>query len=410
MGILLFYSWLSRAAPGAFRAVVQDKTFDVVAMDLNGVLHQTLETGLVAEHELQQRCFGLLDDVLSLVGRGAQLVAVCLDGVPPRAKMNQQLSRRHISAAPGQGGLDSNMLSPGTVAMARAAGFVRLFFQQRSSQFPRVIVSDSGERGEGEHKIASLLRRLPRDTNVCVYGADSDLVFLAGLAHLERITIVREWRKPCGKCRGMHRSELCSPAARNCFPFELFDVQLFSAKIAGQFGRNYGPQVWRDLTLVTCFVGNDFVPRHPLLNARADLSTLWSCYWALQQDGECVLVDERGCIRAVNLARLLRALVPLETCKIGNFAKGGSKRDECSDATESVATLEEALRGVSLEVAGERQAEAFRASYARDHPSNCGDYVRTLQWIMGYYMFDTADCTGATNTISRRCFRSCCPG
>jgi 5'-3' exonuclease len=391
MGILFFYSWLIKTAREAFRVATGPESYDVVALDLNGVLHRTLETGLVTLDGLRARCFQLLDEILSLVGKDAKLVVACLDGVAPRAKMNQQRARRHLSPTPAPGALDSNMLSPGTEAMEHAASFLRLYFAERAALFPRVLVSDSRDNGEGEHKIAALLRRLPGRVRVCVYGADSDLVFLGGLARRHAVTIVRECHKPCRACQGMHRSELCRKELRLCRPFEFLDVGVLRAMVAEQFGGD-PEQVWRDLTLVTMWVGNDFVPRHPLFQARSDLSTLWSCLWALQQSG-CRLTDESGRLHAPSLARFVRALQELEGRKIGDFVDGGRRKGKPQEEMEiPVATLEEALTGSGNGGDNrERLIGSFRQTYLRDCPSDCGEYVRTLQWVLQYYTRDTSD-------------------
>lgn len=58
----------------------------------------------------------------------------------------------------------------------------------------RVIISNSREFGEGEHKIMREIRALKCDTNVAIYGLDADLILLSilGLRHHTHITLLRE--------------------------------------------------------------------------------------------------------------------------------------------------------------------------------------------------------------------------
>jgi 5'-3' exonuclease len=61
--------------------------------------------------------------------------------------------------------------------------------------FRDVIVSDTMERGEGEHKIFTWLRTLSANERqtICIYGLDADLVLIAlAQSHLGKILLLRE--------------------------------------------------------------------------------------------------------------------------------------------------------------------------------------------------------------------------
>jgi 5'-3' exonuclease len=71
-------------------------------------------------------------------------------------------------------GFDKHQLSPGTPFMRKLAKTLRFLY-------PQVVISDTLEAGEGEHKIFTWLRSLPEDErkSTVIYGLDADLVVIS---------------------------------------------------------------------------------------------------------------------------------------------------------------------------------------------------------------------------------------
>ena len=121
--------------------------------------------------------------------RPRKLLFMAVDGVAPRAKMNQQRSRRFRSAQEAQEKeeveaqlreewaregrevpppsdrppFDSNVITPGTPFMDRLALYLRVFAHHKLSSDPgwkgiHVVLSDGSVPGEGEHKIMEYIR------------------------------------------------------------------------------------------------------------------------------------------------------------------------------------------------------------------------------------------------------------
>jgi len=125
--------------------------------------------------------------------RPRKLLMIAVDGVAPRAKMNQQRSRRFRSAqeaaekdqqtaefhamlkaqgksednGDGEEGpkktWDSNSITPGTPFMDLLAASLRYWVSYKASTDPaweklKVIISDATVPGEGEHKIMNFVR------------------------------------------------------------------------------------------------------------------------------------------------------------------------------------------------------------------------------------------------------------
>jgi 5'-3' exoribonuclease 2 len=133
---------------------------------------------------------GAMVDALVARLRPARLLYLAIDGVAPRAKMNQQRTRRfrsqteaaerraadaELRAAMAAEGLpvppprapswDHNVITPGTAFMAKLAVFLRAFVAKRLAAGADgwagrlVLLSDAGVAGEGEHKLVDFIRR-----------------------------------------------------------------------------------------------------------------------------------------------------------------------------------------------------------------------------------------------------------
>ena len=179
--------------------------------------------------------FDYFERVETAAVRPRKLLYMAIDGVAPRAKMNQQRSRRFRSAQEAQEKeeeeerlraewaaegravppkregrpFDSNVITPGTPFMDRLAVFLRAFTHKKISSDPgwkgiKVILSDGSVPGEGEHKIMEFIRlqRLQPgyepNTRHCLHGLDADLIMLSLATHEPHFTILREYVGPAG--------------------------------------------------------------------------------------------------------------------------------------------------------------------------------------------------------------------
>ena len=161
---------------------------------------------------------------------------MAVDGVAPRAKMNQQRSRRFKTAKeaaevrekalrngeklPDEKAFDSNCITPGkwtrasglhkelsnsagTEFMARLSNQLRYFVNKKITEDSNwrnieVVLSGHETPGEGEHKVMEYIRlsKAQPDYNPnirhCLYGLDADLIMLGLLSHDPHFCLLRE--------------------------------------------------------------------------------------------------------------------------------------------------------------------------------------------------------------------------
>lgn len=344
MGIPAFFRWLHKKYPKIVEhledrnnldpATRQPLWFDNLYLDMNNIIHPCThpedKPAPKNEEEMFEAIFEYTDKVIAMV-KPRHLVYLAIDGVAPRAKMNQQRTRRFRAVQESEekrnqieeirsklreqniepdrdnsASFDSNVITPGTEFMTNLSKALQAWIKKKLNtpderqvwhKDLKVILSDSSVPGEGEHKIMDYFRQERRskfynpNLRHCLYGADADLIMLGLATHETHFTILREefkpfQPKPCDLCHQFgHKLTECQGTksleeAKNCQivgggPPEFIMIKLFILKEAlknDMLQDSYVPleleKFIDDYIFLCFFVGNDFLPHLPCLDIR----------------------------------------------------------------------------------------------------------------------------------------------
>lgn len=281
--------------------------------------------------------FNYIEHLFALI-KPKKLFYMAIDGVAPRAKMNQQRSRRFRTALdaekarkkaiddgvplPSDDPFDSNCITPGTVFMEKLTKQLRYFIHKKVSEDASwqgidIILSGHEVPGEGEHKIMEKIRHDKAspdyDSNIrhCLYGLDADLIMLGLLSHDPHFAILREevtfGRQKKSKELADQRFYLLHLSLVR----EYLDLEFDDAKDSCNIPYNF-ERVLDDFILINFFIGNDFLPELPslLINDGA-LPTILQSYKRYLQ--KCTsYISDSGLINFDNLRLWLNEITVFE--------------------------------------------------------------------------------------------------
>lgn len=344
------FRWLSRKYPKIITPVYEDPPeeiggpqysdpnpngeLDNLYLDMNGIVHPCShpehKPAPETEDEMFLDVFKYTDRVL-MMARPRKVLMIAVDGVAPRAKMNQQRSRRFRSAQEakiadeekqrqikerelrgesideaikGKRSWDSNAITPGTPFMDKLATALRYWVAYKLTSDPgwanvQVIISDATVPGEGEHKIMNFIRLQRLDpeydpnTKHCIYGLDADLIFLGLATHEPHFRVLREdvFANQSRQLRVLdqilmtqeQKDSLAAQDARKPFLWlhinvlrEYLETELFVPHLPFTFDVERAIDDW---IFMCFFVGNDFLPHLPSLDVRDNgIDILLGCW------------------------------------------------------------------------------------------------------------------------------------
>ncbi|XP_078043775.1 5'-3' exoribonuclease pacman isoform X2 [Augochlora pura] len=313
MGVPKFFRYISERYPCISQTLkdYQIPMFDNLYLDVNGIIHGCSHPNdsdisfHISEETIFKNIFHYIEVLFSMI-QPQKLFFISIDGVAPRAKINQQRGRRfrvaklteeQIAQAKAKGNeinmeekFDSNCITPGTAFMAKLDEQFKYFISNKISTDDlwkkcKIILSGSRVPGEGEHKIMDYIRYMKAqpdydpETKHCLYGLDADLIMLGLCTHEAYFTLLREEVK-----FGKKQTKIQTPEETK---FCLFHLSLLREYINHEFSslREKLPfpydieKIIDDWVLMGFLVGNDFVPHLPNLHvSRGALSILYHVY------------------------------------------------------------------------------------------------------------------------------------
>ncbi|KAL6451851.1 RAT1 5'-3' exoribonuclease 2 [Candida maltosa Xu316] len=346
MGVPALFRWLSRKYPKIISPVIEEDQHEIggakyedpnpngeidnLYLDMNGIVHPCShpenKKAPETEDEMFLDIFQYTDRVM-MMARPRKVLMIAVDGVAPRAKMNQQRARRFRAAQDakikneqlkiavqerelrgeiiddaikGKKEWDSNAITPGTPFMDRLAEALRYWVAFKLANDPgwanlQVIISDATVPGEGEHKLMNFIRSQRSDpqydpnTKHCIYGLDADLIFLGLATHEPHFRVLREdvFATPDKKFTIRDQIEEATSGVKKDVkkPFlwlhvnvlrEYLQVELFIPRMTFPFVLERAIDDW---VFLCFFAGNDFLPHLPSLDVRDNgIDTLVQCW------------------------------------------------------------------------------------------------------------------------------------
>eukprot|EP00750_Incisomonas_marina_P001015 INCI1083.4.p1 GENE.INCI1083.4~~INCI1083.4.p1 ORF type:complete len:1093 (-),score=165.03 INCI1083.4:3129-6407(-) len=431
MGIPRFYKWLSERYPLINNPITENNLtlpdFDNFYLDMNGIIHNCshpqdneVAQGLSMKDMILGIC-RYIDRLVQLI-RPVKVLYLAVDGCAPRAKMNQQRSRRFRSAktqaevfaaAEADGEkidletlFDSNCITPGTPFMAELHEHIKFFIQKKVKEDPvwqrfETIYSGHNVPGEGEHKIMSYIREerakpdYDPNTRHCMAGLDADLIMLALVSHEPHFSLLRK-QVDFSAPRKSKSKNVTKQITRQT---EELHLQLLSLTILRQYldaefssdpdcpdFYNFD-RVLNDWICICALCGNDFLPHLPSLDiAEGAIERLVTLYKKKLKGFGGFLTDERGAIHPERFQEYLNDIGLEERQTFQARAKRESKfknRDDLpigarkGDEWSTQANFKEAYYKDKFGVA---TAEEVGGGRLRE------EYFRGLNWVMAYYV------------------------
>lgn len=107
MGVPKFYRWLSERYPLINQLISDGRMlpeFDNLYLDMNGIIHACTHpsdneiASTLSTREMILGIFRYIERTVNVIVKPKKLLFIAVDGVAPRAKLNQQRSRRFRAA------------------------------------------------------------------------------------------------------------------------------------------------------------------------------------------------------------------------------------------------------------------------------------------------------------------------
>jgi len=287
---------------------------------MNGIIHNCTHKddelkAQLTEREMILKIFRYIDQLFQLI-QPSKYFFLALDGVAPRAKMNQQRSRRFrkvfdaeqlrkkMEKKAGEAALpekddvfDSNCITPGTEFMAKLSEHLKYFIHSKMQndvkwQQCKVILSGHEVPGEGEHKIMNFIRGRksqpgyePNERH-CLYGLDADLICLGLVTHEPHFMLLREDVFDQYRQKDSKEKDKNKPFAEKFHLLHLYalrqylDFEFREALLGQKLSFAYDlERVIDDFVFFIFFTGNDFLPHMPTLDIKeGSINTMIEIY------------------------------------------------------------------------------------------------------------------------------------
>ena len=148
---------------------------------------------------------------------------------------------------------DTNAITPGTYFMDKLNHRLK---EYQNDKVQNIIISDSTQRGEGEHKILHYIKENDLSGKICIYGLDADLIMLSLVSGSEDIVLLRE------------RTEYNIEETENEYIYLKIDPLKDHIIQSLDIEKVNKDQIINDYIFICFLLGNDFMNHIPSLSLR----------------------------------------------------------------------------------------------------------------------------------------------
>lgn len=351
MGVPHFFKYLIDNYPDILVSKNSIETIDHLFFDLNCLIHPCANK-VIKKCIEQNNQLGIVDKIIKEVQNYLQFLIeyanpvktlyIAIDGPAPRAKMQQQRTRRFKNAKINrisskirkdldmeeQITWDTNAITPGTEFMDTLNKNLKSFLSKLKLKC-NVVLSNSNVPGEGEHKIMDYIRnaKLSSDDTFVIYGLDADLIFLSMITKMPNMYLLRE-RVYFG--RNKKGSPDMDKKSYKEIEYDFMSIKMlkyyFYEESKLKTKEEYDiDHLIQDFIFLCFFIGNDFLPNLCSVDIKyGGLDKIQSYYYDIMPKMEQYLITEKG-INETFLFELLKVLSDNETL---TFKENYKKRIE----------------------------------------------------------------------------------
>lgn len=396
-------------------------------LDFNCAVYYALKPEMKSEETLITYTIAYLDTLCKLIPN-LELLYIALDGVPPRAKMEQQRARRfhsvckkkkatHINKEYGNVDdltnynfhLDTNMITPGTAFMANLSRSIKEHISTNDLyKDTKVLFSDAYVPGEGEHKLLKYIREnpAPDDLNTIIYGLDGDLIMLSLVSREKNLYLLREAAQYGGFAKEHEGHKYLFLDIDN---LKEALMEEFQHKMSYDIDRRHTDRYIDDYIFLCFALGNDFVPKiHWFSLHEGGHDRLLSTYFTIHNSSEEFLVDrDKGYINRIMLMDIFKELAYSEESAMRRYMRNRSRqkppvKEEMSERErQQVLTDFYPLQYLDIE----KEIDPFSPGWNSRYYNVCfrfnrtkknvklvtDAYVKTLVWNFYYYFIGCKD-------------------
>ena len=414
MGIKHFFSWLKNQFPEHITSfpkseLPHDIVIDTFMIDLNGIFHNSAqkiyEYGNHAKPrsmlrkttpppnrdslKLQLACFQdvcLTIEELLIIAKPRKSLVMCIDGVAPQSKQNQQRQRRYRGVmedpySSTRVGFDPCCITPGTKFMDNMSKYIDWFIRKRISdnynsiwKNIEVVFSNEKVPGEGEHKLVNYIRKYGNDEDTyCINALDADLVMLSLASHKKNFYLLRE--------------DMYTPG----IDYMYIDVGTgIRQKLIKELLRWEGcddKKLVNDFILICFMCGNDFLPNIPSIAImEKGLETIIDMYKrTCMTEGH--LTDDNNYFRKNAFQKFLSFI---STSEKGLLEEKIINKVEYIPEPLLEKYITKTEEGIDLDFESYKK-EYYEKKDLKNIESVCHSYLDGCQWILTYYTQGVTD-------------------